>query len=71
MQLNHNIQIVKIWFIVNAVVALFPPIYWMISDGNVHVFGVPASLLYFLAVSFSIMLSIIYAYCTDVSTGNF
>ncbi len=71
MQLSHNIHIVKIWFIVNATVALFPPIYWMISDHNDYILGVPASLLYFMTISLSIMPSIIYAYCTDVSMGNF
>lgn len=70
MQLGRT-QLVKIWFIVNAVVALFPPIYWAISNHNAYIFGVPASLLYFTTISLSIMLSIIYAYYTDVSTGNF
>ena len=69
MRLNHT-KIVKIWFIVNATVALFPPIYWAVSNHNAYILGVPVSLLYFMTISFSIMLSIIYAYYTDVSTGN-
>lgn len=69
MKINNNI--VKIWFIANVVVALFPPIYWAISNHNTYIVGIPVSLLYFLVISISIMLSIIYAYRTDVATGNF
>lgn len=70
MKLRNNIHIVKIWFLANAVAALFPPVHWVVNDLNAYILGLPASLLYFLVVSFSIMLSIIYAYRTDVATGN-
>lgn len=59
--------IVKLWFALDAVVALAPPLYWA-ADGRANpIAGVPTALFYFLAVSLCITASLITAYLLDTS----
>lgn len=55
-------HIVRAWFLINVFVCLYPPLYW--SAGNIQVFilGLPASFIYFMSISISVTLSILYAY---------
>lgn len=57
--MNHRL-ITRIWFLMNAVATLFPPIY-LVLDEKYSVAGLPLTLVYFLAVSASCGMSVIYA----------
>lgn len=60
---------ITIWFGINTVIALAPPIYWYANSLSTPVFGLPASLVYFLAVSLSITASILAAYHDEARKG--
>jgi putative effector of murein hydrolase len=53
------------WFIADAVVALAPPLYWAFDGDRTEVLGVPASVLYFVAVATCITASIVAAYVAE------
>lgn len=57
--------IVKLWFLLDAIVALAPPLYWAADGRTTSVAGVPAALFYFLAVSLCITASLIVAFLLD------
>ncbi|MBE7199748.1 MAG: hypothetical protein INR70_18365 [Parafilimonas terrae] len=59
--------IVKLWFALDTVVALAPPLYWAADGRTAPIAGIPAALLYFLAVSLCITASLIAAYLLDTS----
>ncbi|MGX9981615.1 hypothetical protein [Methylobacterium fujisawaense] len=59
--------IVKLWFALDAVVALAPPLYWAADGRTTPVAGVPIALCYFLTVSLCITASLIAAYLLDTS----
>lgn len=59
--------IVKLWFALDAIVALAPPLYWAADGRTMSIAGVPAALFYFLAVSVCITASLIAAYLLDAS----
>ena len=59
--------IVKLWFALDAVVALAPPLYWAADGRTAPIVGVPTALFYFLAVSLCITASLIAAYLLDTS----
>lgn len=62
--------IVKLWFGLDAVVALAPPLYWA-ADGAVWpILGLPAALAYFLAVGACISASVVFALIVDRSVGE-
>jgi len=71
MNKTKNIYLVGAWFLFNTFVALFPPLYWAVGKSTGFVFGLPASLIYFMMVSVSITLSILYAYRQDTLNGEF
>lgn len=58
-------RIVKLWFLLDAIVALAPPLYWAADGRTNSIAGVPAALFYFLAVSLCITASLIAAYFLD------
>lgn len=58
-------NLVKIWFALDAVVALAPPLYWAADGRTTPIAGIPAALFYFLAVSTCITASIVVAYLED------
>lgn len=62
--------LVKVWFAVDAVVALAPPLYWAADGRTTPIAGIPAALFYFLAVSACITASIVVAYLEDRDGEN-
>lgn len=58
------------WFLVDAALALTPPLHWIIT-GDARVLGIPAALFYFVAVALFICLSLIAAYAAEVAAGSF
>jgi len=61
---------VAAWFALDAVVALAPPLYWAFDGDSTPIFGVPAAVLYFIAVATCIAASIIAAYAAEASRGE-
>jgi hypothetical protein len=59
--------IVKLWFALDAVVALAPPLYWAADGRTTPIAGIPTALFYFLSVSMCITASLIAAYLLDTS----
>lgn len=57
---------VAAWFIVDAIVALAPSLYWAFDGDRTPLLGVPAAVLYFIAVSTCIAASIVAAYLAEV-----
>lgn len=62
---------VRFWFLLDAVFALLPPLYWAAGGPGPAVFGLPVSVLYFLLVGASITGSILAAYMTEAKRGHF
>lgn len=61
---------VTAWFILDAVAALTPPLYWALDGARDLVLGVPAAVLYFIAVAACITLSIVAAYLVEARDGE-
>jgi len=59
--------IVKLWFALDAVVALAPPLYWLANGRTAQTAGIPTALFYFLAVNVCITGSLIVAYFLDAA----
>lgn len=57
---------IKIWFAVDLVLALFPPVHWAMSGAD-PIFGIPSALLYTFGTSFVIAASVVAAYFSDRS----
>lgn len=66
-----NAWMSRVWFTLNAVLALCPPLYWAIGESDKNIIGLPVTLIYFLAICLSISCSIVYAYSCDLSNGEF
>jgi hypothetical protein len=62
---------IKAWFILDAVVALAPPLYWAADGSTKPILGLPAALFYFLAVGTCIAASVVVAYFDDRARGEF
>jgi hypothetical protein len=58
------------WFIVDTIVALAPPLYWAFDGNRTPIFGIPAAVLYFIAVSTCIAASIVAAYLAEANRGE-
>lgn len=71
MNKTKNMYQVGAWFLFNTFIALYPPLYWAVGKNGGLVLGLPASLIYFMGVSISITLSILYAYKQDTKNGEF
>lgn len=54
----------KVWFGLDLVLSLFPPIHWAVS-GSAPVFGAPIVLVYIFGVSAFVALSLVVAYLAD------
>jgi hypothetical protein len=50
---------VKVWFAIDAVVALAPPVYWWADGRTAPIVGIPTALFYFLTVGLCIASSIV------------
>lgn len=61
---------VTAWFVLDAIVALAPPLYWAFDGDSTPIYGVPAAVLYFVAVSASIAASIVAAYAAEARSGG-
>lgn len=60
----NRLSLIKLWFIVDAILALIPPIYWWVNKQSFF-WGLPANLGYFLFVSVFITASVVVAYWLD------
>lgn len=58
------------WFMIDAVVALAPPIYWAANGEMTPILGLPAAVFYFIAVAVCITASIIAAYWAEARIGE-
>lgn len=62
----YHRRLAKIWFLVNLFIALYPPLYWWVENQRtVSASELPITFVYFLVISISITLSILYAYWAD------
>lgn len=61
---------VTAWFILDAVVALAPPLYWAFDGDREPILSVPGAVLYFLAVATCITFSIVAAYSAEARGGE-
>ncbi len=57
--------VIKLWFLIDVIVALAPPLYWRMDSDMTSVAGVPAALFYFLAVNVFITASLVAAYLLE------
>ena len=55
---------VKVWFVIDVVLALFPPVHWAMS-GSDPILGIPRVLFYIYGTSFVTAASIVAAYFAD------
>lgn len=51
----------KVWFILDLFLALFPPLHWSLGSAE-PIYGVPRSLLYIYGVAFFVAASVVVAY---------
>lgn len=58
------------WFILDAVFALAPPIYWAFDGNRSPILGLPAVVIYFIAVAVFITASIVVAYLAEARSGE-
>jgi hypothetical protein len=58
------------WFILDAVLALTPPLHW-VATGDTRVLGVPAAIFYFVAAALFICASLVAAYLAEAAVGSF
>ena len=56
---------IAVWFAIDALVALTPPLYWAFDGASAPVLGIPAAVLYFVAVSSCIAASIVAAFIAE------
>ncbi len=62
---------ISIWFILDAVLALFPPVYWIAGGPTPILFGLPCSVVYYVLLAAFITASIVAAYWDDEKRGAF
>ncbi len=62
---------ISIWFVLDAILGLFPPVYWIAGGAEPLIFGLPCSIVYFMALAFFIAASIVAAYWDDEKRGAF
>jgi hypothetical protein len=60
-----------IWFALDAFIALFPPVYWVAGQPIPGIFGLPSSIVYFVALGIVITASLLMAYWDDERRGAF
>jgi hypothetical protein len=62
---------VAIWFVLDAALALFPPVYWIAGGPTPLIAGIPCSIVYFVLLSAFIVGSLLAAYADDEKRGAF
>lgn len=63
-------RLINIWFSLDLVLALFPPLYWAASGRSPQVLGLPLSVTYFLVVGAFISASIVVAFMAETRSGT-
>lgn len=58
------------WFVLDAVLALTPPLHW-VATGDTRVLGVPAAIFYFVAAALFNCASLVAAYLAEAAAGSF
>lgn len=58
------------WFALDAIISLAPPLYWAMDGNTAPVLGLPAVVVYFLAVSTCTAASVLAAYWVDLRNGE-
>ena len=71
MQQRMHFYLIRLWFVLDAAIALAPQLYWSADNYRTPILGIPATLFYFLIVSLLITGSILYAYWEESSRGEF
>jgi hypothetical protein len=61
---------ISVWFALDAVVALAPPLYWAVDGKTTLILGLPAPVFYFVAVAIFITASIVAAYLSESRNGE-
>jgi hypothetical protein len=69
-RLNAQPRWVTAWFVADTIIALAPPLYWAFDGVRASILGVPAAVLYFIAVSTCIAASIVAAYLAESNRGE-
>jgi hypothetical protein len=62
---------IAIWFVLDAILALFPPVYWFAGGPTPLIAGIPCSVVYFVVLSAFIVGSLLAAYADDEKRGAF
>jgi len=62
---------ISIWFVLDAILALFPPVYWIVGGATPLLFGLPCSVVYYCLLAIFITASIVAAYWDDEKRGAF
>lgn len=68
---NRRSAYIPIWFALDGILALFPPVYWLFAGPTPLIFGLPSSIVYFVALVVFIAASIVAAYRDDEKRGAF
>jgi hypothetical protein len=68
---QRHFYLARLWFVLDAVIALTPPLYWSADNYKDPILGMPATLFYFSVVCLSIVGSILYAYWEESARGTF
>ncbi len=64
---SYHYYIVRVWFLLNVFVSLYPPLYWDFGSNHTYILELPLAFLYFASISISITLSILYAYWEEAT----
>jgi hypothetical protein len=56
--------------LIDAIVALAPPLYWAADGKTAPILGLPAAVFYFVAVAVCITASIVAAYVEEARAGE-
>lgn len=69
---NQLPTFILLWFLLDGIIALAPPLYWMVNDNYMTtIFGMPATLFYFISVAVCIVCSLVTAYLVEEKQGAF
>lgn len=61
---------ITLWFILDAIVALAPPLYLAVDGKTTLILGLPIGIFYFVAVGIFISMSIIAACWAEAASGE-
>jgi hypothetical protein len=56
---------ILVWFALDAIFALLPPVYWAASGVRPTILGLPLSVFYFVSLGLFITASLVVAYLVD------